>query len=60
MQKLKDTLADAVPLENIDYESDKAVVLAVNTSFKAVGFYIYQEGLSSKVKMVFIKFGSIT
>jgi len=60
MQNLKDALEAAVPLGNIDYESDKAVVLAVDTSFKAVGFYIYQEGSSSKLKKMFVKFGSIT
>ena len=60
MQNLKDALGDAVPLGNIDYESDRAVVLAVDTSFKAVGFYIYQEGSSSKIKKMFVKFGSIT
>lgn len=46
MQSLKDTLANAVPLGNIDYECDNPVVLAVDTSYKAVGFYIYQEGLA--------------
>jgi len=60
MQNLKDALEDAVPLGNIDYDCDDAVVLAVDTSYKAVGYYIYQEGLSKKVKKVFVKFGSIT
>ena len=31
----------------------------MDTSFKAVGYYIYQEGPSSKIK-VFVKFGHIT
>ena len=60
MQDLKKALEDAVPLGNIDYECDNLVVLAVDTSFKAVGHYIYQEGQSSKIKKVFVKFGSIT
>ena len=60
MQDLKDALEDAVPLGNIDYECDNLVVLAVDTSFKAVGYYIYQEGQSSKIKKVFMKFGLIT
>ena len=60
MQDLKDALEDAVPLGNIDYECDNPVVLAVDTSFKAVGYYIYQEGQSNKIKKVFVKFGSIT
>ena len=53
-------MEDAVPLGNIDYEYDNPVVLEVDTSFKAVGYYIYQEGQSSKIKKVFVKFGSIT
>src|SRR5271156_4854262 len=60
MQNLKDALEDAVPLGNIDYKSDEAVVLAVDTSYKAVGYYIYQEGESKKIKKMFVKFGSIT
>ena len=48
MQDLKDALEDAVPLGNIDYECDNLVVSAVDTSFKAVGYYIYQEGQSNQ------------
>jgi hypothetical protein len=44
----------------IDYDSDGTVVLAVDTSYRAVGFYIYQESEDSLKKKVFIKFGSIT
>src|SRR5271156_1688543 len=60
MQNLKDALLDAVPLGNIDYECDDAVMLAVDTSFKAIGYYIYQEGSLKKIKKMFVKFGSIT
>lgn len=60
MTELKEALANAVPLGNIDYESGGTVVLAVDTSWKAVGFYIYQESVDSKKKKIFIKFGSIT
>src|SRR5271154_197057 len=60
MQLVKDALDKAVPLGNIDYESEGAVVLAVDTSYKAVGFYIYQEGKTAKRKKTFVKFGSIT
>ena len=60
MQDLKDALEDAVPLGNVDYGCDNLVVLVVDTSFKAVGYYIYQEGQSSKIKKVFVKFGLIT
>src|SRR5271154_1322599 len=60
MAGLKQALKDAVPLGNIDYESGRTVVLAVDTSYKAVGYYIYQEGSDVKRDKVFIKFGSIT
>ena len=60
MAELKTALANAVPLGNIDYESDGTVVLAVDTSYRAVGFYIYQEGAETQKKKTFIKFGSIT
>ena len=60
MQDLKNALRDAVSLGNIDYECDNLVVLAVDTSSKAVGYYIYQEGQSSEIKKVFVKFELIT
>ena len=50
MAELKTALENAVPLGNIDYESSGTVVLAVDTSWKAVGFYIYQESADSKKK----------
>src|SRR5271155_2359606 len=60
MAELKKALENAVPLGNIDYDSGGTVVLAVDTSWKAVGFYIYQESDDDKKKKTFIKFGSIT
>jgi hypothetical protein len=60
MLDLKTALKNAVPLGNIDYESEGSVVLAVDTSYKAVGFYIYQESADAKTKKTFVKFGSIT
>ena len=60
MADLKEALAKFVPLGNIDYESDGAVVLAVDTSYKAVGFYIYQEDPETGKKKTFVKFASIT
>ena len=59
MTDLKEALA-FVPLGNIDYESDGAVVLAVDTSYKAMGFYIYQEDPETGKKKTFVKFASIT
>ena len=60
MKDLKEALKNAVPLGNIDYESEGTVVLAVDTSYRAVGFYIYQESAETMKKKTFIKFGSIT
>ena len=60
MTDLKEALINSVPLGNIDYESDGAVVLAVDTSYKAVGFYIYQESADTKKKKTFVKFASVT
>jgi reverse transcriptase-like protein len=47
-------------LANIDYESEGAVVLAVDTLYRAVGYYIYQEDVETQKKKTFVKFGSIT
>jgi len=60
MADLKAVLGNAVPLGNIDYESEGTVVLAVDTSYRAVGFYIYQESADTEKKKMFVKFGSIT
>jgi hypothetical protein len=60
MKNLKNALENAVPLGNIDYESDGVVVLAVDTSWHAVGYYIYQETADTNKKKTYVKFGSIT
>ena len=60
MADLKEALVKFVPLGNIDYESDGAVVLAVDTSYKAIGFYIYQEDAVTGKKKTFVKFASVT
>ena len=60
MKNLKDTLENAVLLGNIDYKNDGAVVLAVDTLWRAIGYYIYQETADTKKKKTYIKFGSIT
>ena len=60
MKNLKAALENAVPLGNIDYESEGTVVLSVDTSWRAVGFYIYQETADTNKKKTYIKFGSIT
>ena len=58
MADLKEALKNAVTLDNIDYESDGTVVLAVDTLYRAVGFYIYQKNTDT-MKKTFIKFGLI-
>ena len=60
MAELKQALENVVPLGNIDYDSWGTVVLAMDTSYKALGFYIHQESADEKRKQTFIKFGSIT
>jgi hypothetical protein len=60
MFELKYAIEHVVPLGNIDYEDEGAVVLAVDTSWKAMGYYIYQESAKDKRKKKFVKFGSIT
>ena len=54
MKNLKRALENTVPLGNIDYESDGTVVLAVDTSWKAVGYYIYQEMVDTKKKKTYV------
>ena len=48
MAELKQALGKVVPLGNIDYDSEGTVALAVDTSYKAAGFYIYQESADGK------------
>ena len=61
MESLKVALENCPALKPIDYDLDTAVVLAVDTSWKAVGFYVYQEELGGdKKKCQYARFGSIT
>ena len=46
--RVEASLGKVVLLGNIDYDSEGTVVLAVNTSYEAVGFYIYQESADEK------------
>ena len=61
MEDLKVTLETCPALKPLDYELGTPVVLAVDTSWKAVGFYIYQEepGRDKKQKRI-ARFRSIT
>ena len=61
MEELKDLLENCPALKPIHYEMETPVVLAVDTSWKAIGFYIYQEEPGrDKKKQRYAQFGSIT
>ena len=60
MDLIKDALTKAEPLKPIDYHSEGAVVLAVDTSYMAVGYYLYQRDPKDKKKKHYCLFGSIT
>ena len=58
MEAVKEGVRQAKALRPIDYEGQGAVVLAVDTSYIAVGFYIYQEDQLDPKKKHYAKFGS--
>ncbi|EEB89283.1 hypothetical protein MPER_12635, partial [Moniliophthora perniciosa FA553] len=60
MDLIKEALRNAEPLKPIDYESEGEVVLAVDTSYLAVGYYLYQRDVKDKKKKHYCVFGSIT
>ena len=60
MAQLKKSLAKSAPLKPIDYESDGAVILSVDTSWMAVGFGIFQEVPGDPKQRTCAKLGSIT
>jgi hypothetical protein len=57
---LKEGVRSAHALKPIDYHGQGDVVLAVDTSYIAVGFYIYQEDKDDPKKHSYARFGSIT
>lgn len=59
-QALKDALEASPAIRPLDYSSPAPVTLAVDTSWKAVGFYIYQADLDDPKKKYIARFGSIT
>lgn len=59
MEMLKDGVRNANSIKPLDYEGQGAIVLAVDTSWRAVGFYIYQEDAQDPKKKYYAKFGSI-
>jgi hypothetical protein len=59
-EDLKQALLESPVLRPIDYASDSPVILAVDTSTIAVGFYLCQADDENPRKRYFTRFGSIT
>ena len=59
MDALKEGAKEAECVKPLDYTYPGAIVLAVDTSWRAVGFYVYQENLEDKKKKTYARFGSI-
>jgi Integrase zinc binding domain/RNase H-like domain found in reverse transcriptase len=60
MQEVKDLLSVCPALKPIDYHSDAPVILGVDTSWMAVGFWICQEDPEDPKKRYYARFASIT
>ena len=58
MNLVKEGVANAQAIKPLDYEKQGAVVLAVDSSYIGVGFYIYQEDNQDPNKKYYAKFGS--
>jgi len=58
MNMVKEGVKLAKALQPIDYHGQGAVVLAVDTSYIAVGFYIFQEDAENPKLIYYPKFGS--
>ena len=59
MQALKDGCKVVKALRPLDYENEGNIVLAVDTSYIAVGYYIYQERIENPKEKIYARFGSI-
>jgi hypothetical protein len=59
MELLKDGVKNAQCIKPLDYSLPGSIVLAVDTSWRAIGFYIYQEDPEDKKKKAYARFGSI-
>ena len=60
MEDIKQAIMDSGYIRPLRYHEPGAIVLAVDTSWNAVGFYIYQEDPEDKKKKYYARFGSIT
>lgn len=58
MEMIKEGVRQAKAIRPLNYESDGAIVLAVDTSYIGIGFYIYQEDPVDPKKVHYAKFGS--
>lgn len=59
MDLLKQGAREAKALRPLDYENGGDIILAVDTSYMAVGFYIYQQDRDDPSKKTYARFGSI-
>jgi hypothetical protein len=60
MEKLKEALAGAPCLKPLNYDWDSDIVMAVDTSWMAVGIQVYQTDPNDPQKRYYAKFASIT
>lgn len=60
VEMVKEGVRLAQPLRPIDYHGQGSVVLAVDSSYIGIGFYIYQEDKDDPKKLYYVKFGSMT
>jgi len=58
MEAIKEGVRQAKAIRPLDYENQGSIVLAVDTSYIAVGFYIYQEDINDPKRHYYAKFGS--
>ena len=58
MELVKDGVRNAQAIRPLDYENQGAIVLAVDSSYIGVGFYIFQEDKVDPKKHHYAKFGS--
>ena len=60
VRTVQEAIQNAPALKPIDYENPNGITLAVDTSWQAVGFYLYQEDPENPRRKFFNYFGSIT
>lgn len=58
MNLVKDGVKEARAIRPLNYQSEGTIVLAVDTSYIGIGYYIYQEDPFDSKKVYYAKFGS--